>query len=536
MSHLYQSEGFPHIVQSGRNTELQNLSSPNQNRSLASRHASNTLQLDSKDTEINKQTMMEHTGTTINSGTKRPPLEQDNVIVRNPKRKQPLKVVLKREVATNHTPCTSLPLLPQVIRPSSSTNYTRSIQNLPTTQQQQNGTISPPLQPRWNSQSSMLFLALKQHPDHAMPRINLIKTALALDKSISLERNLPLTFRGKTPKNSASAILTNNHGRHFESFRPPGSRSMHFRLTFKPANFPQAVATYQRWMKILVTHDWPLCFGKPTRSKLSFDNEQVLPTPRTSNSTTNTTVSTSSLDATLDHKSVEQHHATATTTTTTTTSSSSSSSERLRQRMMKKDESDKENQTQSSPLVTSEQSKNTETTIYDKTMEEQGICASILWTISGDDRADVDTPDIPTGWRDIVRVEHKSNRNKDDLCHSVYAKRRLPPNTPLGFYFGTPTTEDEFDVFKQVQGATRKYCVMYGHTVLDATDDQGNLFLDETQEDTKIYCPFHFMRQVKTPDDANILLLKGKIENQVICWTKREINENEELLIFLASE
>jgi hypothetical protein len=43
----------------------------------------------------------------------------------------------------------------------------------------------------------MLFLALRQHPDRCLPRTELIKAALAMDKKISDELNLPKVFRGK---------------------------------------------------------------------------------------------------------------------------------------------------------------------------------------------------------------------------------------------------------------------------------------------------------------------------------------------------
>lgn len=52
-------------------------------------------------------------------------------------------------------------------------------------------------QPRWHNQSYMLFLALRQHPDRCLPRTELIKAALAMDKKISDELNLPKVFRGK---------------------------------------------------------------------------------------------------------------------------------------------------------------------------------------------------------------------------------------------------------------------------------------------------------------------------------------------------
>lgn len=54
-----------------------------------------------------------------------------------------------------------------------------------------------PQQPRWHNQSYMLFLALRQHSEKTMARTDLIKSALAIDKRISEERQVPKVFRGK---------------------------------------------------------------------------------------------------------------------------------------------------------------------------------------------------------------------------------------------------------------------------------------------------------------------------------------------------
>ncbi|KAG5457532.1 MAG: hypothetical protein BJ554DRAFT_2423, partial [Olpidium bornovanus] len=92
--------------------------------------------------------------------------------------------------------------------------------------------------PRWHNANYLLFLALRQHPQKAVPRTELILAALALDEKISKEKGLPRVFKGK------------------------GSRSMWFRLAFEPADFDSAVAAYDSWVCRLVQHDWPLCFGR----------------------------------------------------------------------------------------------------------------------------------------------------------------------------------------------------------------------------------------------------------------------------------
>ncbi|KAJ2466176.1 hypothetical protein EV174_006561, partial [Coemansia sp. RSA 2320] len=56
----------------------------------------------------------------------------------------------------------------------------------------------------------VMFLALRQSPGYTSSRSELVRSAVELDKRISKERGLPKAFTGKTPMNSASALLTNN--------------------------------------------------------------------------------------------------------------------------------------------------------------------------------------------------------------------------------------------------------------------------------------------------------------------------------------
>lgn len=53
------------------------------------------------------------------------------------------------------------------------------------------------IQPRWYNQAYLLFLALRQHPQNSLPRIQLIEAAIELDKKIGVELQLPRVFRGK---------------------------------------------------------------------------------------------------------------------------------------------------------------------------------------------------------------------------------------------------------------------------------------------------------------------------------------------------
>ncbi|ORZ20509.1 hypothetical protein BCR42DRAFT_408922 [Absidia repens] len=433
--------------------------------------------------------------------------------------------------------------------------------------------------PYWHKQRRLIFLALKNHPDHAMARADLTAAAVDLDVSISKARNLPLVFRSKTPRNSASAVLTNHDGRNFQSFRPCGSRSLHFRLAFKPANFDEAVTLYQSWMETLITQDWPLCFGNlrqlPTITSLphqppaDIDQPTVISVkkPHRDHSSSVTSVLESSTDSwsspppLFTSSNTEFDHFLATR----------KQERQLLHLLNHDDDRNKENQDHphlllntlqdqaiavSTTVVAPVAENNTTFDTVHEDVDQNGddderikqqqqrnsISETIQWTIRGDPFACHGQPDIPICWQDIVRVERKFATNENDgkgkggdlgSGLSVFAQRRLPANTPIGLYFGTPTTEEEFDAYKENYIQAIKYCVMYDDTVLDATDDCGTPFTDPAKEHTEMYCPFHFMRRVQSPQSANVLLLRGNVYNQVICWTKQAIEQNEELTICL---
>ncbi|KAG0167433.1 hypothetical protein DFQ28_006082 [Apophysomyces sp. BC1034] len=321
----------------------------------------------------------------------------------------------------------------------------------------------PPTQPRWHNQSYMLFLALRQHPDRCLPRTDLIKAALALDRKISEERNLPKVFRGKTPMNSASAILTNNSDRYFIPFKPSGSRSMHFRLAYEPGNFANAVEEYRKWEKKLIEQDWPHHFG--------------VPKPAEGPDTVHTNDEQQNIMTEFDEFIASRQRARR--------SGCYEDKENTNKDRRRSSRAEKKERTEQ-PLPNLDQ---------------------------------LDLTRVPTSWKDIVRVDENLN---------LYATRRLPPDTPLGFYFGVPMTEDEFDSLKQGVGSATRYSVMYRKTILDATSENGEPFDDPKGG---IYCPFHFMSPTEEAD-ANVSLVEGSLVNQVICTTKKTVEEGEELLVW----
>ncbi|KAJ2615557.1 hypothetical protein H4S08_001183 [Coemansia sp. RSA 1365] len=345
------------------------------------------------------------------------------------------------------------------------------------------------LRPRWYNQMYLMFLALRQSPDYTASRSELVRKAVELDAKISKERSLPRAFTGKTPMNSASALLTNNGDRHFVQFRPPGARCYHFKLAYKPGDFEGALLAYNEWMKVLVEKDWPVCFGPepspadclqlPPQNLSAGDFLGTLQTPDTA------AIQPNKENAEAPHQ----------------------------------------------PLVICAD-------------ESRPHCAKVndnICIVHKDDTVEKsDDPgeiDIPKNWNDIVEVRSSTIPNAGN---GLFAVRDLPGGIPIGFYFGVPMTEDEFDSLKEPVGLSSHYSIMYRKTVLDATDENGMPFTDPNGP---LYCPFHFMNEARgsdTDDDThrrcNITFLEGVVVNQIICLTTRLIKKGEELFASYGSE
>lgn len=71
-------------------------------------------------------------------------------------------------------------------------------------------TPAPPFPPRWYTQQYMLFLALREAEGHPLTRGQVISRAIELNQEIAQKRGFPLLFKGKTPRNTCSRLLTEN--------------------------------------------------------------------------------------------------------------------------------------------------------------------------------------------------------------------------------------------------------------------------------------------------------------------------------------
>ncbi|KAF9180732.1 hypothetical protein BGZ51_005920 [Haplosporangium sp. Z 767] len=445
----------------------------------------------------------------------------------------------------------------------------------------------------------MVFLALRSMPNRTATRHELLAAAVELDRKFSAEKGLPRVFTGKTPMNSASACLTNNGDKYFISFKPEGSKTLHFRLAYQPGDFDTAVKEYDSWMEKLIKHDWPLCFGVPKEGAVPIHilEQQAQAQKALEQGTV--------AESESDHSAAETSTATAITIATDETADDASPSKRrmlvsvdiptrssppveVKKRSPEPLDSEMEADSRSNKKVKAEldsvsedastfsrsmtgfsvdhnqnhqdqdskvtdkmeqlelQSSGTATPSLPSTpvgtlLQELGpitaspaALTSNVPTKAGDSSKvdeyrleDLDLTHVPTCLADIVRVDVSTIPNSGK---GLFATRDLPASTPLGFYFGVPMTENEFDSLKDGVGVAAHYSIMYRRSVLDATDENGMPYSDPNG---RLYCPFHFMNE---NPNGNISFITGSVVNQVICTTNRDVKAGEELFVFYGND
>ncbi|PVU90305.1 hypothetical protein BB559_004694 [Furculomyces boomerangus] len=386
--------------------------------------------------------------------------------------------------------------------------------------------------PRWYNQTYILFLALRQCKNYTASRKDLLEKAVKLDKKMSKELGIPKVYTGKTPLNSASAILTRNMDLLFIQKKPENSKHFVFTLAYKPGDFQSALENYNSWMKTLVEVDWPKCFGQDEYKQVSSYETQM------------TDIITEKHEQAPDQseksiESINTDHAQHTIDNPTDSS--------VMDLYKSKNEHDTpENENNSQNKQNEENEPNTKKTSisgcnhleaesYDN-MSELSLNSNL--DSPKTNNVNIDTPftdektdiDIPKKWEDIVEVRKSTIPNAGD---GLFAKRFLPAGIPLGFYFGVPMTEDEFDSLKDRVGLASSYSIMYRKTVLDGTDENG---MPYTDLNGPVFCPFHFMNDDREDLNSNVTFVEGRFVNQVIVFTIRNIMPNEELFVYYGSE
>ncbi|CAG8483405.1 15911_t:CDS:2, partial [Acaulospora colombiana] len=389
------------------------------------------------------------------------------------------------------------------------------------------------LRPRWHNQQHMMLLTLQNAPNYTMARTNLIDAALALDEKISDETGLPRCFTGQTPRNSASACLTTNADKYFVQFKKDRSQTSYYKLSFIPNDMNDAIEHYNSWMDRLIEYDWPLCFGKVKKNKQGanlINSGRVTMLSVGASNPLHLRCRRCAPETSCDIKLPSCSRCKSRGYLCIYPLRADVCNERPKIRLRIKDSSNPHN-------IDSEKAhvgmKSKRKFIIDKfkgrriANDDLDRTDDIPFSLSEETLAGIDLTGVPRSLDDVVEVRTSSIPNAGN---GLFAKRNLPMATPLGFYFGVPMMEDEFDQVKDKVGRASHYSMRYKHTILDATDENGEPFTDPKGVP---YCPFHFMNE---DPFGNMVFLEGNEVNQVICWTKRDIKKGEELFVYYGGE
>ncbi|KAF9114163.1 hypothetical protein BGX27_011519 [Mortierella sp. AM989] len=356
--------------------------------------------------------------------------------------------------------------------------------------------------PRWHTQPYMMFLALRAMPNRTAARQELIMAAVELDKKFSAEKGLPRVFTGK------------------------------------PGDFDTAAKEYNSWMEQLIQCDWPLCFGIPREGAVPVQGTgytkrlQSEETDKESRPEMHRAYS-SPESKKRGHDLGEQENKFG-NSKKVKAGNESDSDEGRNDHADGREDRKVANKMKRLDIKTAGS--------YDGSMSCPPTPTAAFAAASLNDHSppceeypripryrleDLDLDQVPTSLADIVRVDVSTMHNSGN---GLFAKIDLPTGTPLGFYFGVPMTENEFDSLKDGVGMASQYSIMYRRTVLDATDEHGQPYTDPNGP---MYCPFHFMNE---DPDGNVSFITGSVTNQVICTTNRDVKAGEELFVFYGKE
>lgn len=281
-----------------------------------------------------------------------------------------------------------------------------------------------PKRPRWYNQTYVMFLTLRLE-NKPLPRAVLIPRSLELSEILSKRLGLPRLFGGKTPKNTASGLLTENRDKMFISFTDEKTKKIYFAPSFEPGNFEQALSRYNTWMSELIENVWPIQFGN------------------------------------------------------------------VRQKVAKQPDED----------------------AGDEKLHPAG---------EGENNDGDGNVFIPKSVEDIFEVKASTIQNAG---RGLFSKIYIPPRVILGYYFGVPYPEDEFDYVKGNRGHSGEFAHKYRLTILDATDENGLPFYNHP----RVFCPFHFINE--SVGRQNLAFIEGLDVNQIFCMSIKPIYPGEETFV-----
>ncbi|KAF9946667.1 hypothetical protein BGZ70_003109 [Mortierella alpina] len=412
--------------------------------------------------------------------------------------------------------------------------------------------------PRWHTQPYVMFLALRAMPGRTAARQELINATLALDRKISQERGMPRVFTGKEYDSWMEKLIKHDWPL---CFGVPKEGAIPIHILEKQQQEAQMALEQQT---AIATDQSSVPDATKTEPIVKDTNQPTTSTDHHAKSATRSSAAAAesaseehtgsasppdsrkrvpdSIEAELDDttrssKKVksDQESSSISTSTSDATLQGHDQDLKVTDKMERLELKSTAHTTASAPSTPGETQEEDATlkalplppNNASTTTPGKATKAAANEKVDEYRLEDLDLTNVPTSLADILRVDVSTIPNSGN---GLFAKVDLPASTPLGFYFGVPMTENEFDSLKDGVGVASHYSIMYRRTVLDATDESGMPYSDPAG---RLYCPFHFMNE---DPNGNISFITGSVVNQVICTTNRDVKAGEELFVFYGKE
>jgi hypothetical protein len=340
-----------------------------------------------------------------------------------------------------------------------------------------------PTRPRWYNAPYLVLMSLREARE-PLARGELIRRALELDQKISKERGLPPCF-GEDGDSQCGIVLRDNKDGYFHAYKPPGSKSHIYSLAYEPSSFENARLKYEEWTRRLVKYDWPIMFG-PSTWYDEPEDKKMEPTP------VDTETTAKAQTPLVDTRTAEEAEMVMQETIEVQGEDDDSDfEEETRTGKDRRVIEGGDQQTPQKSRATGDPFSPIHVMERIYVYRPDGVCTRFKRKRFGrpstkDDEAgkrklsdDAEEPhakklkestdekaeevkdestDIPASWEDILRVDISSIPNAG---RGVFARQILPKYLILGFYFGVPMTEDEFDERKDHVGVASQYSVRF---------------------------------------------------------------------------
>ncbi len=246
-------------------------------------------------------------------------------------------------------------------------------------------------------------------------------------------------------------MLTENRDKYFVSHKPPGAPATIFSLAYKPLDFDEAKQRYDEWTQVLVEKDYPIFFsGIKLYDEPEVPVQPAKPVAGRRKAPSRRGYESLGVSPLLSHPELPAPVLEGSPKPPVDACNRLAHSDSLPTLCL-----------DLGKWLDNDIMSHAELLRHDDPCFPVDLCRESVDLLKDGRPHSMDNNqslDIPKSLDDVVEVRESSIPNAG---RGVFAKRRIPKHTIVGFYFGVPLTEDEFDCVKEKIGQASQYAVRF---------------------------------------------------------------------------